>query len=145
MKRTALKRRTPLTRKTRLTAKGRTRQRDHIFSLAVRESAGWRCQLTLLHNGECRGVLQCCHIFGKQAYPHLRYEPLNALAGCQAGHMYGTTHPFEWFEFCRRRLGHIMFEELKRRAMSPRVQTSQESPRWTPKDGDAIKEAVHGG
>src|SRR5438445_3465608 len=93
---TRMKRSTPLRRATLLRRKKPLRVRrvkaakDAVFARQVKERDHWECQLTMLHPNPCRGRMQCCHIFGKQAYPHLRYVLENALTGCASGHLYGT-------------------------------------------------------
>jgi hypothetical protein len=121
MKRSPLRRATPLRRKKPLRIRRRKALQDAAFARMVKDRDRWTCQLQLLHRGECRGQLQCCHIFGKQAYPHVRYVFENALTGCAKGHLYGTYRPFEWYEFVRAYLGNVRFDALRVRAMQQEV------------------------
>ena len=117
---TPLRRATSLKRKRPLKIRRRKAVQDAEFARQIKDRDGWTCRLVELHRGECRGRLQCCHIFGKQAYPHLRYVLDNAITGCAKGHLYGTYRPYEWYEFIRVFLPRGVFDALKRRAMEAR-------------------------
>jgi hypothetical protein len=135
MKRTPLRRATPLRRKKPLRVRRRKAVQDAVFARQIKERDGWACRLTMLHHGECRGQLQCCHIFGKQAYPHLRYDLDNAITGCAKGHLYGTYRPFEWYEFLKWFLPPGVFDALRLRATKMETHTTRCNDRDCPQCG----------
>lgn len=69
------------------------RKADKLFSLKVR-SRGY-CQLKGLDHIACSQDLQCMHVITRSNH-RLRWEDLNALAGCFGHHRWYTTHPFEF-------------------------------------------------
>jgi hypothetical protein len=66
-----------------------TSQLDSLLSLQIRKRDGGRCQVCGAYVG---GAGETHHIFGKGAYPFLRWEPANLLLLCQRCHA-------EWHSF----------------------------------------------
>lgn len=54
----------------------------------------YRCQLVKAGLGPCGGHLQACHIYGKGAHGHMRYEPDNVITGCWRHH--APQSPASW-------------------------------------------------
>lgn len=84
------------TQKSRMAA---TKRADAAFSKAVRDRG--YCQLAAMHPDlVCSGALQCCHVISR-SYRAVRWMEQNALAGCQAHHVYFTHRPLEWTDACK--------------------------------------------
>lgn len=85
---------------------------DRMFSEAVR--ARGRCEINA-GPARCNGVLQCCHIRSR-SYMALRWDEANALAGCQAHHLYYTHRPLEWEQLMLDR--GVDYDKLRIRGLS---------------------------
>ena len=109
------------------------RTQDISFSLLIRERDGWKCRrcgayhLSITENGH-RVIIQCCHIFGKQAYPVTRFEPTNAFAGCSGCHRWAHDHPKEFYDWVKGWMGDEAFEALYQRALGQRKIDDQTGP-----------------
>lgn len=66
---------------------------DREFSKYIRDRDG-RC-MGQGTGPACSGALQCAHIISRR-YRALRWEETNAMALCQAHHMFWTHRPLEW-------------------------------------------------
>lgn len=93
-----MKRSGPIKRRVRLAKESKRRPTVKALDALVREIVmlrdGNRCQLVKAGMGPCGGHLQACHILGKGAYPALRHEPLNVIAGCWRHH--APQSPASW-------------------------------------------------
>jgi predicted restriction endonuclease len=91
MKRSPLKRSTKPMRK-RSRNRFTVEAKDRKWREAVRAKSGGRCAFPVPHN--CQGgSIECHHIFGRQAFPHLRHEVLNGIAVCVVAHRMSHDHP----------------------------------------------------
>ena len=106
--------RSPLKRNTRLRPRRRKRDQDVPFADEIKKRDFWACRRCQLHRGWV--VIQCAHIFGKQAYPKVRYDPQNAIALCKGCHRWAHDHPFEFRDWVVGWMGQAAFDALGRRA-----------------------------
>lgn len=74
-------------------------QATDLHSRVVRERDG-RCMAAGLHGLECKGYLQCCHIFTRGEFV-IRTSEENAIAMCAAHHKFFTTRHAAWEVFIR--------------------------------------------
>jgi len=88
LKRTAMKR-TPVSPLKRAKKKA-----DTAFALYIRNRDN-KCMLAGLDNVRCGGGLQCMHLRTRGVYI-LRFDEVNAMAGCAGHHVYYTNHPSDW-------------------------------------------------
>jgi hypothetical protein len=70
---------------------------DKAFSLFIRARDGG-CMAAGAMGVTCSGNLQCCHIIGRGELS-IRVNPLNAIAMCQAHHMFFTPRIATWHDF----------------------------------------------
>jgi hypothetical protein len=106
-----------MTQKRRMNA---TKRADALFSAAIR--ARGKCELAPMRpETKCSGVLQTCHLISRR-YRAIRWSELNAMAGCQAHHMYFTHHPLEWDEALLKALGAHAYQGLRDLALSGKAQ-----------------------
>jgi len=73
------------------------KQADKLFSVFIRARDG-RCRAAGAYDVTCSGNLQCCHIIGRGEIA-IRVNPDNALAMCQAHHMFFTPRIAHWHDF----------------------------------------------
>jgi hypothetical protein len=104
-----------------------TAEAYRIWSLIVRR--GRRC----VAEGQyvrCGGALQGCHIFGKKAYPAVRWISANGLCCCAGHHRWFHQHPVEWEDLARREMdGRILPDELDYDSLRVHAtETSKETP-----------------
>jgi hypothetical protein len=93
-----------------------TKKADAAFSKLIRSRG--ICELAPMRpETECSGPLQCCHRVSRR-YRAVRWNTLNAMAGCAAHHMYFTHHPLEWDQALLRSLGEHAVEGLKWMALN---------------------------
>ena len=64
--------------------------------------------------GPCSGSLQWCHVWSR-SYHAIRHDPRNAIVMCAAHHMYMTTHPAQWEQWCRDH--NLAWDELRIEAL----------------------------
>lgn len=83
------------------------RQADVLFSKVIRERDG-HCKAAGQHDVQCSGSLQCCHIIGRGERAIRTYEP-NAIAMCQAHHMFFTHRPAAWLDFIDQEFPGLVF------------------------------------
>ncbi len=83
---------------------------DKVFSLYIRQRDG-RC----VRCGKADG-LQCMHIISRR-YRAVRWNDLNAMAGCMACHVFYTHRPLEWIEFVDRIRGNGTWDRLRGKAL----------------------------
>lgn len=89
MKRTPLKR----TAMPRYTAKtGQRMSKEAKWRKAVKLLRGEDCQITGLSGTEFNPV-QCAHVFGKGAFPWLKYEPINGVRVLKSWHDWSHYNP----------------------------------------------------
>lgn len=81
---------------------------DRLFSLSIRAINECEIDDGKPHTGN----LQCCHIFSR-SYHAIRWDPRNAVSGCQGHHTFYTHHPEEWDIWRRDWLGEETFTELR--------------------------------
>jgi hypothetical protein len=93
---------------------------DRLFSLKVREVGA--CQMKTMT--PCQGPLQCCHLISRR-YSAVRWDSRNAVAGCARHHQWWTAHPLEWDLWCTARLGDLGWAELRRAALSDKVELAE--------------------
>ena len=55
----------------------------------------WKDDVTCFWCGHLFGKVDPCHVFGTQAHPRLKMNPLNILPGCRLCHGYYDDHPVE--------------------------------------------------
>lgn len=66
---------------------------DAAFSRYIRDRDG-KC-MGAGSGPRCSGALQCAHIISRR-YRAIRWDEANAMALCQAHHMFWTHRPLEW-------------------------------------------------
>ncbi len=127
MKRTPLKRKAPLRskaakprRRRRLVAIVGKTKRDAEFSRMVRERAGWKCERCGQYFGPKAGArLHAAHIFSKGGFPHLRYDPDNAVSLCSRHHRFWAhIDAADFIQWVRGYIGEAKYEALTARAYS---------------------------
>jgi hypothetical protein len=73
---------------------------DTVFSLYIRARdghcllKGWRCR--------CGGPLQCNHLISRKVL-RLRWDAMNAVAGCAAHNGYSHWNQIEWYDYWNER------------------------------------------
>jgi hypothetical protein len=77
------------------------------------KSDKWNGRLTT----QCGGNLQAAHGFSRR-YGATRWNLLNGFALCAGHHRWFTSSPLEWEVFMRERLGELIYEEMRRLALS---------------------------
>ena len=98
-----------MTQKKRMAA---TKRADKLFSELIRSRG--RCELAVMRpETKCAGPLQCCHVVSR-SYRAVRWDEMNALAGCAAHHLWFTHHPLEW----ERAIGETRWHHLRALALS---------------------------
>ena len=80
-------------------------KRDAIFSLLIRERAGWKCERCGKRFSREDGQgLHCSHFISRR-HRSTRWHPDNAAAHCFTCHQYLGEHPLEFAEWIRKHLG----------------------------------------
>jgi|SRR6185312_8778667 len=69
---------------------------DTAFARYIRERDG-KCMLQGLDHVKCSQQLQCMHLVTRGVYI-LRFDEVNAMAGCSGHHIYYTMNPEAWVE-----------------------------------------------
>lgn len=59
--------------------------------------------------------MDCAHVLSRR-HVHTRWDELNAVCLCRGCHMYYTQRPFDWVDWCNKRLGSDTVEALRERA-----------------------------
>jgi hypothetical protein len=95
---TAIKRqplkRSPLKRTPVSPLKKAKKKADLAFAKYIRDRDG-KCMLAGLDNVRCSEQLQCMHLITRGIYA-LRFDEVNAMAGCSGHHIYYTMRPSDW-------------------------------------------------
>jgi 5-methylcytosine-specific restriction endonuclease McrA len=86
---------------------------DAMFSKQIRARDG-RC-MGQGSGPACSGYLQCAHIISRR-YRAVRWDEANAIALCQAHHVYWTHRPLEWQVWVFNQ--GIDYPSLRRRALN---------------------------
>ncbi len=101
----------------------KTDKRDTVFSLLVRERAGWRCEVCgTRYDPENAAGLQCSHFFTRSKRS-TRWAAENAAAQCTACHMRMGGNPIEFAEWIKGYLGEERYDALRRKANTPHKYT----------------------
>ena len=79
-------------------------KRDAIFSLLIRERAGWRCERCGKQFERGAPNLHCSHLFGRR-HRATRWTSFGAVAHCAGCHFYLTEHPLDFAIWIRKHLG----------------------------------------
>lgn len=103
MKRTPMPRsRKPLARRTRLRQRSKRRNQEDRLDAQWREKVlgrwGRKCMLKNFSESLCYGILHVHHLYGRQAHPKLRREPLNGLVVCSRHHVDVHSMQSQWRE-----------------------------------------------
>lgn len=96
--------------------KAKLKKEDIVFSKLIRTRDGWRCRKCGV--GKDQAQIQCAHIMGRRS-TGLRWHPQNAVALCARCHMFFTSHPFEWVEWCNDKFGEEKVTRLRQAASKP--------------------------
>lgn len=88
---------------------------DRLFSLLVRELAGWQCERCYKGFTRPAAGLHCSHFFGRGTKA-TRWDRDNTAALCVSCHQYVTENPSDHRDFFYKRLGKKKFEALEFRA-----------------------------
>lgn len=89
----------------------RTTSLDKLFSQLVRLRAGRRCEAC----GKASGTMDCAHVLSRR-HVHTRWDLLNAVCLCRGCHLHYTPRPFDWVDWCNKRLGSDTVQALRERA-----------------------------
>ena len=84
---------------------------DIAFSNAMRESYDYTCcdcKINLRHDP---GRVDCAHLQTRSNRNTRWCTEWGAIVLCRKCHMYFTTHPLDWADFCRQYLGSVRYEE----------------------------------
>ena len=87
-------------------------KRDAIFSLLIRERAGWRCECCGKQFERGAQNLHCSHLFGRR-HRSTRWAENGAVAHCAACHFYLTEHPVEFAEWIEGYLGNNEMQRMR--------------------------------
>ena len=93
-----------------------TERADAAFATVIKERDGRCVPREMFPSIACNGNLQTMHLISRR-YKAVRWDLDNAVAGCQAHHLYLTIHPLEHDDWCERRLGATAWYKLKQRAL----------------------------
>lgn len=91
---------------------------DRLFSIFIRDRAGWSCERCFRKFEPPTQILQCSHFYGRIG-KSTRWDPDNAAALCVGCHQYFSSHPVEHREFFLKKLGVIAYDALVVRAHLP--------------------------
>lgn len=105
------------------------KKNDIIFSQLVRERAKWLCASCGVNKSNEPDTFDCAHIMGRRSVG-LRWHPDNAIGLCRGCHIFYTSHPFDWADFCKAQFGEERIAELRR--------VSNEVVKWSPKVREEI-------
>ena len=86
-------------------------KRDRVFSLLVRERAGWVCEACGKHYEPGSQGLHCSHLVSRR-YQSTRHHPLAAAAHCFACHQRLGGNPLDFSDWIRDHLGAEKTAEL---------------------------------
>ena len=104
--------------------KVRRKKADIAFSMMIRNRDKWTCQNCGVNKSDDPGTYDCAHIMGRRSVG-LRWHPDNAIGLCRACHIFFTSHPFDWRDFCVERFGEDRVSELRL--------VSNQTVKWSPK------------
>jgi hypothetical protein len=99
-------------------AKARRAELQAFWSVIVRTRDKYRCQQC---GCEDRHKIQAAHIFGKKAFPAIRFWPVNGVALCWTCHFKADqTYRHQFTFFCQEHIGEDKFDWLMREANKSR-------------------------
>jgi hypothetical protein len=104
---------------------------DDVFSKLVRLRVNYTCE----NCGKRGGLHDCAHIIPRRSTA-TRWHPLNAVDLCRGCHLYFTSRPFEWVDWCNEKFGEEFIDELRLVANKP--------VKWTPADRKDILKHYQG-
>ena len=102
--------------------KTRRNKLDVLFSKLIRERDDWTCQDRGIVCRDHSVLMDCAHIFSRR-HVATRWHPQNAVTLTRGSHMRFTSDPFLWVDWCNKRFGEELIDELRVAAY--------QSVRWT--------------